>query len=93
MLALFLIIGAANAQDLKLWYNEPAKAWVEALPLGNSRLGAMVYGIPQREELQLNEETIWGVGPIAMIIRRLCQRSRKPGSWCSRAKPVKPTNW
>lgn len=63
MLALFLIIGAANAQDLKLWYSEPAKAWVEALPLGNSRLGAMVYGIPQREELQLNEETIWGGGP------------------------------
>ncbi len=53
----------AKGQDMKLWYNEPAKAWVEALPLGNSRLGAMVYGIPQREELQLNEETIWGGGP------------------------------
>lgn len=50
-------------QDLKLWYNQPANIWEEALPLGNSRLGAMVYGIPQREELQLNEETIWGGGP------------------------------
>src|SRR5690606_26548717 len=44
-------------------YNEPAKAWVEALPLGNSRLRAMVYGIPQREELQLNAETTRGGGP------------------------------
>lgn len=63
LFALFFFVTGAKAQDLKLWYNEPAKAWVEALPLGNSRLGAMVYGIPQREELQLNEETIWGGGP------------------------------
>lgn len=52
-----------SAQELKLWYDRPAKVWEEALPLGNSRLGAMVYGIPQREELQLNEETIWGGSP------------------------------
>lgn len=52
-----------SAQNLKLWYNTPAKIWEEALPLGNSRLGAMVYGIPEKEELQLNEETIWGGGP------------------------------
>ena len=52
-----------EAQELKLWYNRPAKVWEEALPLGNSRLGAMVYGIPGREELQLNEETIWGGRP------------------------------
>lgn len=52
-----------SAQDLKLWYDSPAKMWEEALPLGNSRLGVMVYGIPQMEELQLNEETIWGGSP------------------------------
>ena len=52
-----------RAEDLKLWYKSPAKIWEEALPLGNSRLGAMVYGTPQREELQLNEETLWGGGP------------------------------
>lgn len=51
------------AQDLKLRYDQPANIWEEALPLGNSRLGAMVYGIPQRDEIQLNEETIWGGGP------------------------------
>lgn len=53
----------AVAGNLKLWYDIPAQVWEEALPLGNSRLGAMVYGIPQREELQLNEETIWGGSP------------------------------
>ena len=53
-----------NQQELKLWYNEPSgNIWEKALPIGNGRLGAMVYGIPQREELQLNEETIWGGGP------------------------------
>lgn len=50
---------------LKLQYDEPAdpKVWEQALPIGNGRLGAMVYGIPQREELQLNEGTIWAGGP------------------------------
>ena len=48
---------------LKLWYDRPAERWVEALPVGNGRLGAMVYGQPAREEIQLNEETIWGGSP------------------------------
>jgi alpha-L-fucosidase 2 len=51
------------ATDLKLFYRQPAKAWEEALPLGNSRLGAMLYGGVPQEELQLNEETMWGGGP------------------------------
>lgn len=52
-----------RANDLKLWYKQPAKTWVEALPLGNSRMGVMVYGCTAREELQLNEETVWGGSP------------------------------
>jgi alpha-L-fucosidase 2 len=60
---LLLGVGTIEAQQLKLWYNKPAKAWEEALPMGNSRLGAMVYGVPEREEIQLNEETIWAGGP------------------------------
>ena len=44
---------------LKLWYKAPAKQWVEALPVGNGRLGAMVYGDPINETIQLNEGTIW----------------------------------
>lgn len=61
----FLIMCAllVKAENLKLWYKQPATQWVEALPLGNSRLGAMVYGIPDNEEIQLNEETVWGGGP------------------------------
>lgn len=65
-----LLVGAcvwmmlsAHAQNLKLWYQQPAKTWVEALPVGNSSMGAMVYGGTSREELQLNEETLWGGGP------------------------------
>ncbi|MBL0156989.1 MAG: glycoside hydrolase family 95 protein [Bryobacterales bacterium] len=42
-----------------LWYRQPARAWVEALPLGNGRLGAMVFGGVEKERIQLNEETIW----------------------------------
>lgn len=54
----------ATAQnDLKLWYDKPASIWNEALPLGNGRLGAMVFGDPAVERLQLNEETIWAGSP------------------------------
>lgn len=53
----------AKADDLKLWYQQPAKVWTEALPLGNSRLGAMVYGGVVNEQIQLNEESVWGGGP------------------------------
>lgn len=53
----------ANAQNYKLWYDKPAQVWTEALPLGNGRLGAMVFGNPGMEQLQLNEETIWAGAP------------------------------
>ena len=52
-----------KGNNLKLWYNAPAKIWVEALPVGNGRLGAMIFGNPERERLQLNEETVWAGGP------------------------------
>ena len=52
-----------QADDLKLWYKQPAKEWVEALPIGNSSMAAMVYGGVPAEELQLNEETMWAGGP------------------------------
>lgn len=50
-------------QDIKLWYNKPASMWEEALPIGNGRLGAMIYGTPGEEHLQFNEETLWDCGP------------------------------
>lgn len=47
----------------RLWYDKPAVQWLEALPVGNSNLGAMVYGGVTEEEIQLNEETFWSGGP------------------------------
>lgn len=54
---------AAAAEELKLWYRRPAREWVEALPVGNGRLGAMIFGGIEREHLQLNEDTLWSGGP------------------------------
>ena len=67
IIACFTVLSANSAQaqetGMKLWYDRPATQWVESLPLGNGRLGAMVYGDPIHEEFQLNEETIWGGSP------------------------------
>ncbi|HTX19992.1 MAG TPA: glycoside hydrolase family 95 protein [Bacteroidota bacterium] len=66
LLAASTVVGTANAQSdslLKLWYNHPARQWVEALPIGNGRLGAMVFGDPSRERIQLNEITVWAGQP------------------------------
>ena len=54
---------AANAQQYKLWYDQPATHWLQALPIGNSHLGAMVYGGTETEEIQVNEETFWSGSP------------------------------
>lgn len=48
----------------RLWYKEPAKVWEEALPLGNGRMGAMVFGLPADEHLQVNEDSMWYGGPV-----------------------------
>jgi alpha-L-fucosidase 2 len=62
LLALAVLAAAASgfAQDpLTLWYRQPAKLWVEALPAGNGRLGAMVFGGVAHERIQFNEQTVW----------------------------------
>lgn len=51
-------------RELTLWYEEPANEWTEALPLGNGRFGAMVFGGAETERIQLNEESLWTGGPI-----------------------------
>ena len=53
----------ATAAALKLWYPRPATQWVEALPLGNGRLGAMVWGGARNERIQVNEDTLYAGGP------------------------------
>lgn len=61
----FLLSMPIGASTGRLWYRQPAQVWTDALPLGNGRLGAMVYGIPAMEQIQLNEETIWTGQPNA----------------------------
>lgn len=56
------LLNSAFAQT-RVWFDHPAKQWEEALPIGNGRLGAMVYGGVEEEELQFNEETLWTDGP------------------------------
>lgn len=63
MILASLFSSAQNSENLKLWYDKPAKEWTEALPIGNGRIGAMVFGNPVQEEFQINEETVWGGGP------------------------------
>ncbi len=46
-----------------IWYSQPAEKWMEALPVGNGRLGAMVFGDPHNERIQLNEDSMWAGGP------------------------------
>ncbi|MBC7947373.1 MAG: glycoside hydrolase family 95 protein [Chitinophagaceae bacterium] len=49
----------AFTQDLKLWYRQPAVKWTEALPVGNGRIGAMIFGGIENDRVQFNEETLW----------------------------------
>ena len=52
-----------NIQPWKLWYKQPASRWEEALPIGNGRLGGMVFGDARKERVQLNEDTLWSGFP------------------------------
>ncbi len=68
LLALFVaaLTSAVRAQDdntERLWYDKPAGIWLEALPIGNGRLGGMVFGGTQTEQIQLNEDSFWSGGP------------------------------
>ena len=63
MMTLAMVALTATAQQHSLWYNRPATHWLEALPIGNSHLGATVYGKTDVEEIQLNEETFWSGSP------------------------------
>ena len=70
-IGLWLTVLSAAAQDAaaqddnihRLWYDTPAKIWLEALPVGNGRLGAMYFGGTQTDEIQLNEDSFWSGGP------------------------------
>jgi alpha-L-fucosidase 2 len=69
VLTLFLLLTAiapvfAQQNNLKLWYDKPSgKVWERALPVGNGRIAAMVYGNPEKEFIQMNESSVWSGGP------------------------------
>lgn len=65
-ITLVLATHLARAQsDLKLWYRQPAQKWTDALPIGNGRLGAMIFGGVAEDRIQFNEQTLWTGGPRA----------------------------
>ena len=77
-----LLSGKAQSNDLPskidqkdfdpailMWYDAPATKWEEALPVGNGRLGAMVFGKYGEERIQLNEETYWSGGPYSTVVK------------------------
>jgi alpha-L-fucosidase 2 len=66
VITLGLATHLANAQtDLKLWYKQPAQKWTDALPIGNGRLGAMIFGGADEDRIQFNEQSLWTGGPRA----------------------------
>ena len=84
----------AQQQELKLWYNKPSAKWTDALPIGNGRLGAMIFGGVEQDRIQFNEETLWTGGPRdynrngayqylpqirQLLFRRQTERSRTTG--------------
>ncbi|MCK4293842.1 MAG: glycoside hydrolase family 95 protein [Planctomycetes bacterium] len=77
-LALALLTQQALAQEtIGLWYDEPASKWTEALPVGNGRLGAMVFGTVPKERLQLNEESLWAGEPTDVYPEDFSETIRK----------------
>ena len=53
----------AHNDEQRIWFNTPAKEWLEALPLGNGKMGAMLYGGIVSDTIALNEDTFWSGGP------------------------------
>ena len=56
-----------TAREYRLWYDQPAKTWTQALPVGNGVMGGMVFGMPAVERIQVNEETIWAGQPNQVV--------------------------
>ncbi len=90
--------------DLMLWYRQPAANWVEALPIGNGSMGAMVFGQPAEEHIQFNEDSVWAGGPEDYInpkaspevleeVRRLLlagkQREAEQAAWDLMSEPLR----
>lgn len=77
-IVLVLLAKQIFARDMvRLWYDEPASKWTDAMPLGNGRLGAMVFGAVPKERLQLNEESLWAGEPTDVYPENFSGNMRK----------------
>lgn len=91
--AVGLVSLSMQAREYKLWYDKPAAVWTEALPLGNGRLGAMVFGTPGVEQIQLNEETIWAGRPNNNANLMLWSTSPRYANWSLQVSTSKHKPW
>ena len=94
LLATSASLGASESNPV-VWYTHPADKWENALPLGNGRLGAMVFGRTDEEQIQLNEDTLWSGGPYSTTVRGGRGVARDPAADLRRAagagpRPVRP---
>ena len=62
-------VAATPSPTTSVWYAHPADKWENALPVGNGRLGAMVFGKTDEEQIQINEETYWSGGPYSTTVQ------------------------
>ena len=69
LLLLTTILCTAGDVSTTLWYGHPAERWENALPLGNGRLGGMVFGGTNTEQIALNEDTYWSGGPYSTVVK------------------------
>ena len=80
VVSIILVLSAKQTSApgrVRLWYDEPASKWTEAMPLGNGRLGAMVFGTVLKERLQLNEESLWAGEPTDVYPKNFSENMRK----------------
>ncbi len=100
MLLSCVAMAYGQQNNLKLWYDKPSgKVWERAMPVGNGRLAAMVYGNPEREFIQMNESSVWSGGPsrndskssLAALpeVRRLIFENNRPAAAALASKEIK----
>lgn len=80
-------------RPLRLWYTSPAAEWNEALPIGNGRLGGMVFGRTGLERVQLNEDSLWYGGPGRGATRMLSHIWATSGNCFRMAVKRRPSIW
>lgn len=81
------------SKELRLWYRQPAEHWEEALPLGNGRIGAMVFGGVERERIALNEDTLWSGYPRDTDVRGAAQHYARAQELAAEGRLAEAQRW